>query len=179
MPEILRKIPLQPLDSNHHHPRGVYFPQPQKPIPEKSKSPLCLTKPQFPAASTFKFNGIQCGSPALRSKNFCYFHNRIRYQRPDYDIPVLEDANSVQFAVMEVVRGLMEDQIDAKKAALVLYGLQIASINLKHVSFEPCWKDVVLEDPAEVRYEKKMQQVTAGKAPEMNVLDLLRERVKG
>ncbi len=119
----------------------------------------------IPRCQHIKFNGIQCGSPALRSKNFCYFHNRIRYQRPDYDIPVLEDANSVQFAVMEVVRGLMEDQLDPKKAALVLYGLQIASINLKHVSFEPCWKDVVFEDPPRSGTKRKCSRSPLGRRP--------------
>ena len=85
-----------------------------------------------------KTNGIQCGSPALRSCAYCYAHSRLVMHHPAVlDIPILEDANSVQVAIMEVIRGLLSGEVERKTAGLILYGLQMASANLKYVSFEP------------------------------------------
>jgi hypothetical protein len=47
-------------------------------------------------------------------------------------LPTLEDANSIQMALMQVMEALLRDQIDNKLAGLLLYGLQIASSNLQH-----------------------------------------------
>lgn len=62
-----------------------------------------------------KVNGTQCGSPALKRNKFCFFHKRwrdtriviskaARRSRASLDLPVLEDANSVQVALMQVMR---------------------------------------------------------------------------
>jgi hypothetical protein len=50
--------------------------------------------------------------------------------------PLLEDANSVQVAVMHVVHLLGAGKIDNKVAGLLLYAMQTASANIKHVKFE-------------------------------------------
>jgi hypothetical protein len=85
-----------------------------------------------------KTNGVQCGSPALRSCAYCYAHSRLAMRHPPLlDIPILEDANSVQVAIMEVIRGLLSGEVDRKTGGLILYGLQMAASNLKYVSFEP------------------------------------------
>ena len=55
---------------------------------------------------------------------------------PIFSIGLLEDANSVQVAVMQVLQILGSGQMDAKTAGLMLYGLQTASANLKNVKFE-------------------------------------------
>ena len=44
---------------------------------------------------------------------------------------MVEDALSLQFALMQVIRALHDRAIDSKTAALTLYALQIASGNLK------------------------------------------------
>jgi hypothetical protein len=46
-------------------------------------------------------------------------------------LPTLEDGNSIQMALMQVMEALLRDQIDTKVAGLLLYGLQIASSNLQ------------------------------------------------
>jgi hypothetical protein len=106
-----------------------------------------------------KVNGTQCGSPALKRRRFCFFHNRWREARIEFcqsgtpaqaitsiDLPVLEDANSVQVAIMQVLRLILAKQLEPKIAGLLLYGLQTASLNLKHAQFEPFFKtDVVIE----------------------------------
>jgi len=106
-----------------------------------------------------KVNGTQCGSPALKSRRLCFFHNRWREARIEFcksgapaqaitsiDLPVLEDANSVQIAIMQVLRLILAKQLEPKIAGLLLYGLQTASLNLKRANFEPFFQtDVVIE----------------------------------
>jgi hypothetical protein len=64
-------------------------------------------------------------------------------------MPVLEDANSIQCAIMQVMSLLLGGQIEHKTAALLLYGLQTASANLRHTMFEPYPRQVVI-NPATV-----------------------------
>ena len=95
-----------------------------------------------------KVNGTQCGSPALKRNKFCFFHKRwrdtriviskaARRSRASLDLPVLEDANSVQVALMQVMRLTLRNQIDPKVSGLLFYGLQTASCNLRNANFEP------------------------------------------
>ena len=102
-----------------------------------------------------KVNGTQCGSPALREEKHCYYHMRYRRKSTDVNLnvqehgtitlPTLEDANSIQVGLAEVIRLLATQQIDHRTAALMLYALQIASSNLKHTSFEPEPTQVVID----------------------------------
>ena len=94
-----------------------------------------------------KAAGVQCGSPALRNIKYCYYHQQGRSQAIEYyseapytaidtDLPLFEDAYSIQLAIRHVVHMLMHDIIDNKKAGLLLYSLQIASANLKQMKAE-------------------------------------------
>ena len=108
-----------------------------------------------------KVNGTQCGSPALRRNRFCYFHKRFQDENiklsvdrarrgvATFVLPVLEDANSIQIALMQVMRLLISQQMDHKTAALLLYALQTASTNLRLTKFDP-WKHDVILDPRAV-----------------------------
>ncbi|HYL12777.1 MAG TPA: hypothetical protein VEV41_07065 [Terriglobales bacterium] len=60
---------------------------------------------EIPRCQHIEVNGLQCGSPALRTKKSCYFHNewrqshRLRYPRKGtpvtlFDLPPLEEAKS-------------------------------------------------------------------------------------
>jgi hypothetical protein len=103
-----------------------------------------------------KVNGVQCGSPALRRNRFCFFHrkfqderiklavDRARHGAGTFTLPVLEDANSIQIALMQVMRLLLSHQIEPKTASLLLYALQTASGNLRHTNFAPYMHDVIL-----------------------------------
>jgi len=92
-----------------------------------------------------KVNGTQCGSPALRETTYCYYH--IRYHWPELEalpnqnewrkLPTLEDANSIQVSLANVLERLVMQEVDHKTAALMLYALQTASMNLKRTSLEP------------------------------------------
>jgi hypothetical protein len=105
-----------------------------------------------------KTNGTQCESPALRRKRFCYFHKRYQDERirlnvdrrrrgtATFFLPVLEDANSIQMSLMQIVRLLLTGQIEHKTASLLLYALQTASANLRLTNFKP-WVHEVILDP--------------------------------
>lgn len=108
-----------------------------------------LSAPKLPKAPPqcehFKTNGVRCGSPALRNRSFCFFHQRafdlrqLRRERPGsgLHLPLLEDANAIQIAVQDVVHAVAEDRLDPRRAGSILYGLNTASSNLKRVEFEP------------------------------------------
>ena len=109
-----------------------------------------------------KVNGVQCGSPALHREKFCYFHQQWQEQRIQINanrarrarsvtLPVLEDANSIQVALMQVMRLIMSGSIDSKTAGLLLYALQTASTNLQHTDFEPYMHQIVL-NPADAAH---------------------------
>jgi hypothetical protein len=49
------------------------------------------------------------------------------------DLPPLEDELSIQLALMEVTQALAANEIDPKRAGLLLYALQVASANVKHM----------------------------------------------
>lgn len=99
-----------------------------------------------PRCQHVKMNGTQCGSPALRWRRHCFFHERIRRERAKiaadlsvqrrFDLPLLEDANSVQVALMKVIQMLGAGRMDHKTGGLILYALQTASINLRNAEFE-------------------------------------------
>jgi hypothetical protein len=119
-----------------------------------------LYHPNIRRCQHIKVNGTQCGSPAVRRNSFCYFHGRWREQRillgntrpkaiPSLDLPVLEDANSIQVAIMQVLSLLLTGQVEHKTAGLLLYGLQTASGNLRRARFEAYPTDVVI-NPATV-----------------------------
>jgi hypothetical protein len=115
-----------------------------------------------------KVNGTQCGSPALRRNRLCYFHKRhhdervalrldhlktdrvapARRRRIAIDLPVLEDANSIQVSLMQIMRLLIAGQIEHKTAGLLLYALQTASSNLPRTQFDPEMHHVILDTRA-------------------------------
>ncbi|MES2390963.1 MAG: hypothetical protein V4555_04940, partial [Acidobacteriota bacterium] len=86
--------------------------------------------------------GQRCGSPALRGEIFCYFHHGTRglaarshrdvplISRSTFDFPTLEDRSSIQLALSEVLQRISSNHLDPRRAGLLLYGLQIASLNL-------------------------------------------------
>jgi hypothetical protein len=127
--------------------------------------------PSFPnRCQHLKVNGTQCGSPALRRNRFCYFHKRHHEEQVELTIasarsnrqksarashkvaivlPVLEDANSIQVSLMQIMRLLLTGQLEGKVAGLLLYALQTASANLARTNFEPVRQNIIL-DPATV-----------------------------
>jgi hypothetical protein len=79
--------------------------------------------------------GRKCQSPALRDEYFCYYHIRLhnlaRASTPPKDdpikLPAPEDSTAVQLALAQVFNELGANRLDARRAGLFLYGLQIAA----------------------------------------------------
>ncbi len=102
---------------------------------------------QAPRCAHVKANGVRCGSPALLNQSYCYAHAHMHRPLPGLEaLPPFEDANGIQCALMQVADAIVRGAIDTKRAALLLYALQIASANLKRVSFEPLPHRIVLDE---------------------------------
>lgn len=48
-------------------------------------------------------------------------------------LPAIEDNASIQLALIEVLHALAAGQLDTRRASLLLYGLQVASQNVRHI----------------------------------------------
>lgn len=94
-----------------------------------------------------KMNGTQCGSPALHNQTVCFFHQRCSAVQFDvstsaaeppvnFFLPVLEDAASIQATITQVCEHVLHRRLDAKRAGVVLYAMQVASSNLGRLNQE-------------------------------------------
>ena len=108
-----------------------------------------------PRCQHIRTSGTQCGSPALRNKTYCYYHQHWRPvvvnlseegKRANFTLPILEDAHSIQFSIAQVMHQLMDKTIDSKTAGLMLYALQIASANLRQLNAETPQPSQVVTD---------------------------------
>ena len=98
-----------------------------------------------------KPSGIFCGSPALRGHSYCYYHHeqgarerrRRRYTSPDQDLGLdfgaLDTPESIQINIAEVMYALIDKRIDQRTARTLLYALQLALQNLKHLRLKPLY----------------------------------------
>jgi len=50
------------------------------------------------------------------------------------DLPPVEDTESIQLALIEVLQALAANQLDTKRAGLLHYGLQVASANAHKIN---------------------------------------------
>ncbi len=118
-----------------------------------------------------KTNGERCGCPALRDHAFCYFHRNLaqRHSRPAPEIPTiihpldptrephiaatqpalnlppLEDRESIALAASMIIGALARNSLDSKRAATLLYGLQVASANARALNFRPSAQYQIIE----------------------------------
>ncbi len=83
-------------------------------------------------------DGHRCGSKCLRHEPFCYYHHTARAPKPRelrdtlsfFDMPLIDDRSSIHAAIGLILHRLAAGCLDAKRAGLFLYGLQIAAANL-------------------------------------------------
>ena len=100
-----------------------------------------------------KVTGVRCGSPALRGEQFCYFHQNAHrsVSRPKqsrlHPIALIEDEESIQYALMEVINALMRNTIDLKRATLILRALHIAVKNASRVKYGIQGRNAVTKIP--------------------------------
>ena len=90
-------------------------------------------------------NGARCHSPALRGKNFCFYHARLHTpgnqsglvpvtvpaEAIPLHIPFLEDRSAIQVALSRIVEALAASRLEPRRAGMLLYALQIATQNVE------------------------------------------------
>ena len=78
-------------------------------------------------------DGRKCHAPALRGKSYCYHHTKLHFRRWGAREPrmlktlALNDPRGLQTAVAEVLTTLRSPLTDPKRAAVILYGLNLAN----------------------------------------------------
>ncbi len=96
----------------------------------------------YPTCQLIKIDGVPCGSPALRSRMYCYFHQRSAdlYQvrstpRSGEPIPLdpVRDRLELQVSLTRIIRSFAMGRIDDHRATLLLRGIQTAARNLNTV----------------------------------------------
>ena len=132
--------------------------------------------PQYPTCQHIKTHGAMCESPALKGSRFCYFHHRDLQRQSNFrqarevttsrrkghfteddlsaeileslQLPLFEDANAIQVALSNLARAIAGNHIAERRAALLLYSLQIAVCNVGNLRLKVFDTDrVALADP--------------------------------
>ena len=106
---------------------------------ERNQTPQTETLKRYQCRHIFT-DGHRCGSPCLRSEHLCYYHHTTRRpaqnprarrcRRSTFEIPLPEDRSAIQHTIGQVLQRIAANDIDPRRAGLLLYGLQIASLNL-------------------------------------------------
>lgn len=111
-------------------------------------------------------SGIRCRAICLRHEEFCYFHHHARVpirnpaerksRRAAFTLPFVEDRASIQVAIAQTLCRIALNQVDPRRAGLLLYGLQIAALNL------PRQRESAPDQPAEVAVQEFVEDPNHG-----------------
>jgi hypothetical protein len=89
-----------------------------------------------------KANGDPCESPVVHGERFCHYHKVMGPSKPNIDnrpsghtyLPVFEDAVAIQGAISDVCEMMLHRRIEPKEASILLYAMQVASINMAQLN---------------------------------------------
>src|ERR1700686_3087699 len=115
---------------------------------ERTNQPMSNIK----SCTHIKVTGVRCGCPPLRGEQFCYFHQRmlrtVKFPASRvHHTALLEDEESIQASLMEVVNALLRGTIELKRAELILRALNTAVRNIRRVKFSQNANHMVTETP--------------------------------
>lgn len=91
-------------------------------------------------------SGRKCKAPALKGTHFCYYHtrlhqpaNRVTARLDTIEIPHLEDRCAIQFTLTQLMRHLVQNNIDLPRANMLLNCLKLAArlIDRKVLAIHP------------------------------------------
>ena len=122
-------------------------------MPSSTMTSSNVTKTTSKDCAHIKVTGVRCGSPALRGEQFCYFHQRMirGVKTPPasrlHPMALIEDEESIQASLMEVINALVRNHIDTKRAELILRALNTAVRNARRVRFQAQSTEMVREVP--------------------------------
>lgn len=88
--------------------------------------------------SQLKSNGEPCRAPALGGQLFCVFHGRAleTNDHPRMKVEVLEDRESLQLTLKQIMERIVAGSIDPQHAALLLRAVRIAGSALRSRHFD-------------------------------------------
>jgi hypothetical protein len=87
-----------------------------------------------------KTNGIQCGSPAVGSRQYCYFHGVIHQQ--NHELPLIEDQRSLHLAYLDLAKSVSTQTISVAHGKLLLQILQSAGKNLPNGDWDDGYEGI-------------------------------------
>lgn len=93
---------------------------------------------QAPRCSRLKSNGEPCRAPALGNRHFCVFHGRALEtdDHPRMKVEVLEDRESLQLTLKQIMERIIAGSIEPQHAALLLRAVRIADSALRSRHFD-------------------------------------------
>ena len=100
-----------------------------------------------------KVTGVPCGGPPMRGEQFCYFHQRmlrgvkIPPKSRIHPIAMIEDEESIQVSLMEIINALARNHIDLRRADIMVKALNIAVKNSRRAKFNISNREMVREVP--------------------------------
>jgi hypothetical protein len=122
-----------------------------------------------PTCNHVKSNGRFCGSPALANDAYCYYHRssrertkrQLRHARQSkpLQLPLLEDRESIQIAIGDVLNAILADRIDTRKAGLLLYGLQTAASNARDLDLELSQYEEQIAEYTEIEQDSLQEEI--------------------
>src|SRR5882757_8049061 len=134
-------------------------------------------------------DGRRCASPCLRQQELCYYHHTTRRpianprqrrsRRSTFHLPLPEDRSAIQASIGEVLQRIASNDIDPRRAGLLLYGLQIASLNLPKIqtlakaAAEPQTVDEITIDPTlgVLAPRTEVSEITKRKSPVAQLIE--------
>lgn len=86
-----------------------------------------------PRCSHLKSNGKPCRAPAIGNRQFCVFHARSidNQENPKINVEVLENRESLQLTVKQIMEQIVSGRIESQTASLLLRAVQVANSTLK------------------------------------------------
>jgi hypothetical protein len=86
-----------------------------------------------PRCNHVKASGKPCRAPAAGGRLFCVYHGRAldTQNGPRMDVKLLEDRESLQLTVKQIMEQVVAGRLDAQTASLLLRGVQVANSTLK------------------------------------------------
>jgi hypothetical protein len=94
-------------------------------------------------------DGHRCGSICLRGEHFCYYHHTTRRpaanpkqrksRRATFELPLPDsnDRSAIQASIGLVLQRIAANDLDPRRAGLILYGLSIAASTLPKTPAKP------------------------------------------
>jgi hypothetical protein len=96
-------------------------------------------QPEDDAIQTIDYGPYPVGATSTNSST---------WENAPLDLPPVDDTASIQLALIDVLQALAANQLDTKRAGLLLYGLQVASANVQkmHIPISGAVRSVTYTD---------------------------------